>query len=202
MKTLLSLIFLFLLSAVSYGQAPCSYLVKNLNTDYQGGNLTFFVETQVGCEWTAESSSDWVRITSRNAGNGTGYVSFFIDDSTNPWGFTTLKIAGRQLTVYRTGGGCAFIFNPQPIPASGGAIDFGMIKSDDACKIMPRGHFWQPSWSDGVGAAPNTGASRFGAIVFVVGWRPGDPLSVQNGTAHVLVTQEAGAKSRKRVRFF
>jgi hypothetical protein len=93
------------------------------------------------------------------------------------------------------------VFNPQPIPSSGGAVDFGLIKSDTACKIMPRGRSFQPSWFDGVNAEPNSGASRFGAIVFVVGWNPGNSITLEAGTAQVLVTQD-GAKSRKRVRFF
>jgi hypothetical protein len=119
-------------------------------------------------------------------------VTYFIDESSNSKGGATLKIAGRILSVYRTGGGCVYMFNTQPVPGSGGAIDFGLIKNNPTCNMIRRGELFQDLWLQSGDAAPNFGSPRIGAISFVVSFNPGNSVTIAAGLVYATITQASG----------
>ncbi len=84
---------------------------------------------------------------------------------------------------------CTYSFNPAPIPASGGAIDYGITKSDPDCEILVRGGYSNPPWVNYYTAEPNYGLARSGFVYFVIATYPHVAPSLANGSPSVLVYQ-------------
>ena len=75
-----------------------------------------------GCSWTATSSATWLTITSGDAGNDNGTVSYSL--LANPSSISrtaTLTIADKTFTVTQAGASCTYSITPasQTLPASG-----------------------------------------------------------------------------------
>jgi hypothetical protein len=66
------------------------------------GSFTVTANSSV-CGWTAVSNSNWISVTSGNAGSGSGAVSFSVDLNTGPARTGTISIAGQIFTINQQG---------------------------------------------------------------------------------------------------
>ena len=71
---------LFLLAAAVAQAANCPFTYYtgpgSTTMAANGGYGQFTVQVPAGCAWTALPFNPWIRITSRNAGNGPGVITF------------------------------------------------------------------------------------------------------------------------------
>jgi hypothetical protein len=75
-----------------------------------GGTATVTVSALSGCTWTARRNDGWITITSGEAGNGNGTVSFRVDANSGGLRSGSLTIADRTHTVNQQAP------TPTPIP--------------------------------------------------------------------------------------
>lgn len=130
----------------------CTYslLDPGANTfEYTGGNGGNFVFASASaCNWTAQSDSAWVTITSGPGGTGSGQVTYTV--APNPGGVRTafLNLAGRIYTIYQ---------GPAPRRAP---FDFdGDDKTDISIYRPSVGEWWYLKSSNGGNAAFQFGNS-------------------------------------------
>jgi len=71
--------------------------------DANGGNGNVLVIVTGGCAWTAESHSDWIRITAGSSGSGTSLVQFTAAPNPGAARTGTLTIAGQRYDVTQAG---------------------------------------------------------------------------------------------------
>jgi len=74
----------------------CTYSLSSTGKTFKatGGNASFSVTTQSGCNWSVTSSASWVRITSGSSGTGNGTVFYTVDANTGPSRSTQITIQG------------------------------------------------------------------------------------------------------------
>jgi hypothetical protein len=121
--------------------APCSV---GLSTDEvtvpaAGGDVTIGVTAPGGCSWTAESDSEWIRITSGGTGVGSGQVRLSIAD-TGSARTGRVVVGGQVVTVTQSGGGgqggptCNYSVTPGTlsVSASGGSFTV-QVTAPDGC---------------------------------------------------------------------
>ncbi|RPJ61789.1 MAG: hypothetical protein EHM23_05675 [Acidobacteria bacterium] len=91
----------------------CSAEIQPAGAVFEPGTAvgTIHVSAQSGCEWTAESSADWLSVTSGSSGSGSGNVNFAV--AANQWEerLAYIAVAGRRFYV-RQLSGCTYVFNP------------------------------------------------------------------------------------------
>ena len=86
---------------VDQAGAPCSFSVLPTSNSFNaaGGNNSFNVTTQAGCNWTATTIASWITITS-GSGTGSGTVNYTVgvNPTTSPRNGTIL-VQGQTHTV-------------------------------------------------------------------------------------------------------
>jgi len=91
--------------AFFYADLPCAYTLTPSIASFPaaGGNGRISVSASAGCDWTAQSSADWLTITSSSNGNGNGTVEYSVAPLTNKKHRTGKLIIGAQtVTVTQT----------------------------------------------------------------------------------------------------
>jgi hypothetical protein len=86
-----------------------------------------------GCQWSAFSNADWLRVTSGASGSGNGTVTYALDGNQNAAARTgTLTIAGKTFSVMQDGTVTPVITGLQPsrVIAGGQAFDLLVLGSD------------------------------------------------------------------------
>jgi hypothetical protein len=177
----------------------CTFTPSATSANFEAGgaNGGFTISTNGGCSWQAVPNSEWITVNLGSNWSGSGTVGYTVAANTTSTARTgTITVAGQTFTVNQEAGTitptCIYSFDPKLIPASGGAIDYGITKSDPDCQIVVRGGFSNPAWVHGYTADANEGARRSGFVYFVVGSFPGVPPSLANGSPQVLVYQASG----------
>jgi hypothetical protein len=98
------------------GTIPCSYTTSPTNMSYvaSGGTGTINISTTAGCNWTANTTDNWILITSGNSGSGNGTVSYSVASNTGTTQRTgSITIGGQIHTVAQSGNtSCTFTIAP------------------------------------------------------------------------------------------
>ena len=70
---------------VTQTEGTCTYLISSDNWDIgaDGGNNSVSITAIDGCNWTAVSNNDWIKIMSDKSGNGSGIVRFSTEKNPN-----------------------------------------------------------------------------------------------------------------------
>jgi hypothetical protein len=68
-----------------------------------GGSFSVSVTIQLGCEWQAVESLNWVTVTGGGSGTGSGSVSYSVSPNVGGARSGNLSIAGRTLTINQAG---------------------------------------------------------------------------------------------------
>lgn len=87
---------------VTQAAAACTYAVTPTEINgvaAAGSTASISVATAGGCQWTATSSVNWVRITSGASGSGNGTVTIAIEPNTGAARTGTLTVAGQTVRV-------------------------------------------------------------------------------------------------------
>lgn len=126
----------------------CTYTLSptSANAFSSGGSVSFAVNTQAGCAWTATTAAPWIQITA-GSGTGSGTVSLsvaatgFID----PPRSAAVSVAGQTFTVSQAGS-CSWRFDVLPLnvgPASGRyTISVGTIPGCDFRPFLSATNPW------------------------------------------------------------
>ena len=82
-------------------QVPCSATLapQSQSVPALGGSFTVAVTTQIGCEWQAIESLNWVTITAGNSGTGSGTVTYAVLANIAGARSGTIAIGGATLTI-------------------------------------------------------------------------------------------------------
>ncbi len=157
----------------------CSASVDPLSSSFvsAGGMGSATVTTGAGCTWVAETSSQWIKVTSGATGLGNGSVGFSVDPNPGPARSDTIRIAGQAVTVTQASG-CVFSFS-QP------GAHFGEIGGPGSFSVTTYATCsWTPSTADAwvtlSSAQVQTGN---GSVSYSVAMNPGS--SDRTGTVSV-----------------
>jgi uncharacterized repeat protein (TIGR03803 family) len=117
----------------------CTYKLSVTQASFAaiGGNGNVSVETAPGCNWTVDSSSDFVTITGGATGSGNGVVTYTVAQNQAliprfpaPARSATLSIAGQPFVVDQAAS-VVCVYNPNTsasqVSASGGAGQIGIV---------------------------------------------------------------------------
>ncbi|MEQ1573721.1 MAG: BACON domain-containing carbohydrate-binding protein, partial [Vicinamibacterales bacterium] len=80
----------------------CTYQVSptDAGAPAGGGNATLTVTAPVGCAWTAEAQSSFVRVTGGGQGGGSGTVTYVFDNNPSPQPRAgVIMVAGQAVTI-------------------------------------------------------------------------------------------------------
>ena len=86
-------------------QVNCSATLSPNKQDVpeEGGSFSVSVTTQLGCEWQAIESLNWVTVTSGSIGTGNGTVTFTVSSNTGKARSGNIAIAGKNLPIDQAG---------------------------------------------------------------------------------------------------
>src|ERR1035441_5773884 len=79
------------------GTAPtCTFSVNPLTVSIpaSGGSSTVTVSTTAGCAWTAQSSANWLHITSGSSAAGNGLVAYSVEANSGAVRSATIAVSG------------------------------------------------------------------------------------------------------------
>jgi hypothetical protein len=81
--------------------APCTYSIApaNASIGVLGGIGTVAVTAGAGCSWTANSTANWVTVTSGASGTGNGSIRFSVTPNLGNARTGTIEVAGQTFTV-------------------------------------------------------------------------------------------------------
>jgi uncharacterized protein (TIGR03437 family) len=109
------------------GTTPtCTFGVNPLTASIPaaGGSGAVTVSTATGCAWTAQSSADWLHITSGSSGTGTGPVAYSADANSSAARSATISISGpAQPLLFTANQAAAAPPLPPPTLASSGVTN-------------------------------------------------------------------------------
>ncbi len=139
-----------------------------------GGTGNILVQTAGNCSWTAETSDQWISITSGSSGTGPGTVGFSVasNDGNQRNGF--INIAGIQYAVTQDSG-CNFELTPTSSSfGSGSASSSFSVTTEPQCSwtatteeswiIVTNGEGRQGSGTLSFSIGTNSGPERVGTI--------------------------------------
>jgi BACON domain-containing protein/all-beta uncharacterized protein len=151
----------------------------------EGGGGIVTVDATPGCQWTAVSSVDWLRIVAGAAGTGAGVVEYAVSRHDGDARDGTLTIAGHVVTIHQSGVDCTFGVSPssQTVEAAGGSGAFNVVTAPSCGWTARSDASWarvtEPQRGEGKGpgrvvftvdrhdsASPRTAALFVGAAVF------------------------------------
>lgn len=83
----------------------CSFSISPLTFYFSqsGGSGKISVTASAGCSWTAQSSYNWISITSGSSGSGSGNVDFSVATNSGPTRTGSLIVAGQTVIVHQAG---------------------------------------------------------------------------------------------------
>ena len=84
---------------------PCTFTLSPTSASIgsAGRTLSLYVDTRVGCPWTAKSNVTWITVQYGKSGNGDGDVVYVVAPYTGSSSRTgTLTVAGKTFTVKQT----------------------------------------------------------------------------------------------------
>jgi hypothetical protein len=81
--------------------ANCTYSLSSSSAQVasSGGNISFTVDTQNGCSWSASSNVNWVTIASGSSGVGPAEVTLNVAANPGPARIAAISVATKQFTV-------------------------------------------------------------------------------------------------------
>lgn len=154
----------------------CTYAIAadTFVLDGSGGERQVAVSAPAGCNWTAESRTSWITISSASTFSGPGTVTFRVAATDGPERSGTLIVAGHPVTITQ-GQGCTFTVTPASISiaASGGPtviqVQSGSgcgwsATSDTAWITVTAGANGNGSGQVQITIAANTGPARSGSV--------------------------------------
>jgi hypothetical protein len=195
MKYLLSLIFIFVFSVISYGQtAQCEIRLSSYSTIADAfTDYSFNVIAPPGCAWTATSSADWITFGNirqpsvSGVGNGTVYPHFLVNRSNPREGNITI---GNQTHTVQQGSPCSYYYHEgignQFFSPEGGGRGFPIPRgtgSGNCSGTYTTNVNWITFGNYGYLVAPSEGVARSGVITFHYG---------NQKTLDLFIHQEAG----------
>ncbi len=160
----------------STGQPDCGVTVNPASIDVptSGGERTVSVAAAASCDWSVESSADWITVTSGATGSGAGEVRFSVAATSGPGRSATLRIADQVVTVTQ-GSGCSVTIDPGAlnVDAAGGARSVNVNGAAGcewaAAPAAPWIHVTAGARGNGAGRVdlaidPNSGPARSGTV--------------------------------------
>jgi Subtilase family/Putative binding domain, N-terminal/Viral BACON domain len=111
------------LITVVQGGTGCTYATDPANRTFVavGGSSTIAVTGGAGCQWNAESQSDWIALNGAASGSGAGEVQFQVAANASPSSRSgTILVAGRTITIVQGGTGCSYSMTPGQASVSAG----------------------------------------------------------------------------------
>ena len=146
---------------------PCAYTVAPTSLSLPSGTTsgTITVTTTSACAWTAISNASWISVTS-GASTGSGAVSYSVLPNTTTSARTsTLKVAGKTVTVTQAAAPppCAYAVSPvsASIAAGGGSRNVS-VTTTSACSWTA---VTTVTWISVTGGASGTGS---GTVTYAV----------------------------------
>jgi uncharacterized protein (TIGR03437 family) len=169
---------------ITPGQS-CSFTLSSQSATVAaaGGMGSVNVAAASGCTWTADTSSNFITITSGASGNGNGTVNYSVAANTGNARSATLSIAGRTFTVNQSGAS-----GPAPLTiVTGSNLPGGIATSAYSATLSASGGQPPYSWQVTAGSLPAGLAltSSSGAI-------GGAPAAAGTTTFTITVTDSAG----------
>ena len=154
----------------------CTFALSSTsaNIDDSGGQGTFNVQSNSGCDWTAASAVPWITISSGGSGSGNGTVRFSAAANGGPSRSGAITAAGQTFTVQQ-GNGCSYSLSSsgQNVPAGGGNGSVNVTSGSGCGWTATSNANWltinsgangSGNGSVGFTAAAHTGPSRQGTL--------------------------------------
>ncbi|GEM_PF-1410424 len=123
----------------------CTYIISPTSQSFPAGGGTGSVNVMAitGCQWTAVSNVNWIKIISGSNGNGNGTVNYSVDPNTGTSTRTgTMTIAGQPVTI--TQAACVITISPpsQSFDANGGAGSVNVTAESGCAWTATRDSSW------------------------------------------------------------
>ncbi|MGA2598421.1 MAG: putative Ig domain-containing protein [Bryobacteraceae bacterium] len=169
---------------ITPGQS-CTFVLSSQSATVAaaGGNGSVNVTAASGCTWTADTSSNFITITSGASGSGNGTVNYSVAANSGSARSATVSIAGQTFTVNQSGSS-----GPAPLTiVTGSNLPGGIATSAYSAALSASGGQPPYSWQVTAGSLPSglTLTSSSGAI-------GGTPASAGTTTVTITVTDSAG----------
>jgi hypothetical protein len=162
---------------VEQGAGPsCGYALSATTFGFgsSGGRGEVSVSASPGCNWTAQSQSEWIAVESGAGGAGAGVVVFRVSATDGAARTGTLVVAGQVVTITQSPG-CAYVVEPAtysaPAFASGGVIAVRVsagctwsASSSTDWLVIVSGQSGNGSGEVRFNVAPNSGPVRTGQL--------------------------------------
>jgi subtilisin family serine protease len=163
-------------------QTACAYALGSPGARFTGeggSGVSFNVNAQPNCDWTARSNATWIIVDSITPPSGNGSVSFSVaPNTTTEQRSGTVTAAGLTYTITQASR-CSYTFAnfPPTFPATGGAASVRMDTQEgcawQATSNVPWVTITQGASGTGTGTisftvAPNTNVRRNGAILIAI----------------------------------
>src|SRR5271165_453883 len=116
-----------------------------------GGNGSVNVTAASGCTWTADTSSNFITISSGASGSGNGTVAYSVAANTGTARSATVSIAGQTFTVNQSGAS-----GPAPLAiVTGSNLPGGIATSAYSATLLASGGQPPYSWQVTAGSLPS-----------------------------------------------
>jgi hypothetical protein len=152
--------------AAAPAPVPCTYSIapSSAAIPVLGGTGTFAVTAGADCNWTANTTANWITLTSGATGTGNGAVGYSVAPNLGSARTGTITVAGQTFTVTQPALVCTFTINPTSLtlPAAGGSSTVAVTASNAACTWTARSN---DGWINVTSGTPGTGD---GTVAFTV----------------------------------
>jgi hypothetical protein len=141
-----------------------------------GATGTFDMKTGDGCAWAANTSADWIAITSGTTGSGNGTVRYTVAANAGPQRSGTITAGGQTFTVTQ-GAGCTYSISPMSQNAATGG------GTQSVAVTAPAGCAWTANSNAGwIGISSGSSGSGNGTVQLVI---PPNPDAERRGTVTI-----------------
>lgn len=183
------------------GNETCSYTISpksNTNVPSTGkSGLTFDINTDDNCKWTASVSDDtWIRINSGNSGTGDGKITYSISknpETTDRTGY--IEVEGKTFNIIQKGGNtdCSYSISAESnpnVPSKGGSGYTFDVNTETGCD-------WSASVGEDTWITINSGSSGTGSGKITYSVESNPKTTTRTGYIKIkdktfTVTQDAG----------
>jgi uncharacterized repeat protein (TIGR01451 family) len=119
---------------------PCTYSIEPTGKRFgeRGGESSFSITSNAGCDWAASTMDPWIFITSEPSGTGSGLVTYVVRDNlTSAARQGAITVAGISFRVVQDGHNieaCTYVLSPSSavFNASGGSGSVQIV-TDGTC---------------------------------------------------------------------
>ncbi len=144
---------------------PCNYTInpREAALAAAGGSGAVAVTAGDGCQWTANSTANWITVTSGASGTGNGSVGFSVAPNPGTIRTGTITVADKTFTVMQSALPCTNSISPASltVPAAGGTGTVA-VSAESRCA-------WTARSEDGwIKISSGSSGNGNGTVTFIV----------------------------------